>query len=666
MKTIEIRFATKVFIFFSVFMTLVSIVFISSFIVYQSDYITSRLEQKGRLLADVLANTCRIGVFSENEQLLRTSIGGILDPKDLDVVEIFDDNGNLLQRWTRDGAFDSSPDSGAPSMPSQWATADDSMFWKESGQLEFQRKVFSAGSLDSEEALFFGGAEMDSRDRVIGFIHLTLDASSARIRIDSLLYRTLGIGLFFWALGGVIVYFLAKTVSTPIEKLYEGVLSLESGGSFVPPEIDARDEIGRLGIAFNQMADTLRLREECLKEANYTLETVIDSSPLAIVTVNPAGTVSIWNRAAEQLFGWRADEVIDKPCPMESFGEYSGGDSKTCGLSRRIQDGSKPVRGEEFQCPRKDGNLVDVALWTAPLWDDRESVSRNLCLFEDITERIKARERERIHREQLIHADKMVSLGTLVAGAAHEINNPNNFILLNATTLSRVWKEILPILDAHRRQNGEFQVLGYDGSEISEKFLDTCADIQEGSRRIKEVVRDLKEFSKKDDPNSMRPVDINDAVRSAVRMMKHEIRKSTDRFEESYDHMPPIAAHPRQIEQVVVNLIQNSIHALPKKDKYIIVRTVNHADEGFVAIEVEDEGMGISPEDMKRIFDPFFTTRRTAGGTGLGLSISDAIIQRHRGRLVYDSAPGAGTTARVILPYAEAQPEPDEGSRKAN
>ncbi len=787
-RPIRTSFATRLFVMFTLFMTLACGVVLSVLISYQSGDINRRLEQKGRVLATVLATTCRLGVFSKNERLMRTAIHGISNQEEVVEIGIFDEEGHLLQKWFRESDAVRQPETEKIAVPAEAMSggripsSDPSPVW------EFWGPVTSEGPYDSEEALFFAEGPGADKPRIIGFVSLTLDRSQARRRIHALTFYTLGIGAAFWAVGAGIIFFLSRTLSFPLRNLYRGVMTLEAGQPFVPLKIQTRDEIGRLGIAFNQMADTLQRREAHLEAARKTLETVIEASPLAIVTVDREGKVDTWNRAAEAMFGWRADEVRGRPCPLESLAERA----ENCGLARRMAEESAPMAGAKTRCPRKDGGIIDIALWTAPLKGDGGEVQRYLGIFQEITQQleserklresealyrtlvetspdaialtdpkgnyimantqsarfrgydtvqemmderdsvlhhfepaeqeairgyidavkrqgtlrnleykmrrkdgaalitslnlslvhddrgdlvgimgvardmtqwIQARERERMQREQLIQADKLVSLGTLVAGMAHEINNPNNFIMLNATTLSKVWQEILPILEEYHQRHGDFEVLGYGFPEIGEKFMKTCADIAEGARRIKAVVTDLKQYARKEADDTLVPLDLNAPVASAVRLMDHAIRKSTDRFRIDYGRLDPVLGQYQQIEQVVVNLIQNACLSLPSRDRGLRVRTLNRPEEKEVVIEVSDEGEGISPEHQKQIFDPFFTTRRQVGGIGLGLAICETLTVRHGGRLVFESEPGQGTTVRVILPSAETEAAPAERFR---
>ena len=179
-------------------------------------------------------------------------------------------------------------------------------------------------------------------------------------------------------------------------------------------------------------------------------------------------------------------------------------------------------------------------------------------------------------------------------------------------------------------------------------------EMLEGARRIKRIVEDLKDFARRDDAPRLEPVDLSAVVRAAVRLVDNSIRKATTRFELACaDHLPKVRGNPQRIEQVVVNLILNACQALPDPSRAIRVATRHEPQRRAVVLEVQDDGVGIRPEDLSRLTDPFFTTKRDSGGTGLGLSVSAGIVKEHGGLLEFRSAPGAGTTVVLTLPAME-------------
>jgi PAS domain S-box-containing protein len=279
----------------------------------------------------------------------------------------------------------------------------------------------------------------------------------------------------------------------------------------------------------------------------------------------------------------------------------------------------------------------------------------HLCLVHvygsDISERKKAQEEARTRQQQLIQADKMVSLGTLVAGVAHEISNPNTYIKTNAELFSRTWEQVSVVLDEYYRDNGDFALGGLPYSTFRDKAPTLCSSILEGSERIRKIVQELGEFTRSTPSDVTESVEVNQVVHAAITILSNMLKKSTMRFSlDLSDDLPKIFGSFQRLEQVVLNVLQNACQALPNSDKGIIVSTLRGGAEDGVQIVVRDEGGGIPEEALTRIQDPFFSTKRASGGTGLGLSISSSIIQEHGGTLDFVSEIGKGTAVTIWLP----------------
>ena len=274
-------------------------------------------------------------------------------------------------------------------------------------------------------------------------------------------------------------------------------------------------------------------------------------------------------------------------------------------------------------------------------------------LINDITERKIAEELTEIKQKQLIQADKMISIGTLTTGIAHEINNPNNFILINVSVLSRVWNDIQPILNEYYNENGDFLLGGMVYSNSAEKIKNSIDGIFKGAVRIQKITQGLTNFAKKEDDEFTYDydTDINEVIENAIMLTASLIKKSTVNFIVNYNkEIPKIKGNLQQLEQVIINLITNACHALTDTSNKIEIITNYNSDKKIVTIDVEDEGKGIEQEKLKHIFDPFYTTKREEGGTGLGLYISYNIIKRHGGELKVNSEIGKKTIFSVILP----------------
>lgn len=258
---------------------------------------------------------------------------------------------------------------------------------------------------------------------------------------------------------------------------------------------------------------------------------------------------------------------------------------------------------------------------------------------------------------QLIQSEKMAGLGQLVAGVAHELNNPISFIYANLKELRRysaAFSEILRLLKTEAddglspqhlqeklRQIDQKYDLGFIEADI-DKLIDESA---EGSRRVKNVVQNLRNFSRLDE-GEYKAVDLHDGLESTLTLLQPEM-KGRITVHKEYGKLPLVACNPGQLNQVFMNLLLNAVQAIEGEGE-IWVSTCAFDDR--VEIKIRDNGKGI-PEDIRhRIFDPFFSTKPVGKGTGLGLSISYKIIEAHHGKITLESTEGQGTTFTIVLP----------------
>jgi polar amino acid transport system substrate-binding protein len=320
----------------------------------------------------------------------------------------------------------------------------------------------------------------------------------------------------------------------------------------------------------------------------------------------------------------------------------------------KVYQTGEPSKTYDWEAITKDGSKRYVELSVSLIQDAEGRPVGFRGITHDITNRKQAEDQVRLHQEQLFQASKMVALGTLVSGVAHEVNNPNSFIRLNTPTLLEAWESATPILDEYYRENGDFILGGMNYSEMREKIPVLFSGILDGSERIKQIVEDLKNFVRKDISGMTQSVNVNDVLLSAISLISNMIKKSTHRFSVEYAmDLPVLTGQAQRLEQVFINLIQNACQALTDSEKGIFVSTYWDEANNDIRIKIQDQGVGISPESLPQITDPFFSTKHDSGGVGLGLSISSRIVEAHDGRLTFISEVGEGTTAEVFLPVKE-------------
>ncbi len=254
---------------------------------------------------------------------------------------------------------------------------------------------------------------------------------------------------------------------------------------------------------------------------------------------------------------------------------------------------------------------------------------------------------------QLVQSEKMASLGQLVAGIAHEIKNPLNFIYGNTDFLKQYvaqLRELIEILsggelDEATRGKAE-QFRERVNFNFVQEDLDTLVqNFEDGAQRIHAIIGDLRAFSRMD-TDTLRPVDIHEPIELALNLIRHEYRDRITIHKE-YGEVPKVECHSGKLSQVFMNLLANACQAIRQQGD-IWIRSRSH--DGVVEVEIQDSGEGIAREHLNKVFEPFFTTKPVGQGTGLGLSISYGIIQQHRGEIRVASEAGRGTTFHITLP----------------
>jgi polar amino acid transport system substrate-binding protein len=210
------------------------------------------------------------------------------------------------------------------------------------------------------------------------------------------------------------------------------------------------------------------------------------------------------------------------------------------------------------------------------------------------------------------------------------------------------------ILEKYFNEHGDFSLGGPPYSRMRTESARILDEMLDAAKRIKNIVHDLKDFSRKDESDEKEFIDLNTVVKASVRLVASTITAATKNFETHYaKKLPKIWGTPQRIEQVIVNLIINACQALPESGCGISLVTRYHKNAGVVELMVRDEGRGIEPEHIPHLTDPFFTTKREIGGTGLGLSVSVGIVKEHSGTLQFESVLGKGTTVFLSFPVVQ-------------
>jgi PAS domain S-box-containing protein len=394
--------------------------------------------------------------------------------------------------------------------------------------------------------------------------------------------------------------------------------------------------LGYEGIIQDQ---SLRKRmEEELRGANEFLTNIIRSSPNAIFAVDLKGNVILMNKAAEEVLGYRAEDVIGRMNIDQIYPE---------GLAREIMQmmrgpgygGPGRLQSYPLAYPRHDGTTVEGNLSAAIIYDGQGREVATVGIFADLKEVLAMERALHLTQEQLLQSEKLAAMGRLTSQIAHELNNPLYGIM---NTLELLKTEI-PIESKRRR------ILDM---ALSETF------------RLTDMLRKMLSFSKPDEEEKQ-PTDINTILDEILLLVGKQLRENSVQLSATFaPDLGLVHASKNQLRQVFLNMIQNAREAMPDGG-VLTVKTWRGAENVF--IEITDMGLGIAPENIARVFDAFFTTKESVIGVGLGLSVCYGFVKEHGGDISVESALGKGTTFTITLPiWREAPPastEPQAATR---
>ena len=466
--------------------------------------------------------------------------------------------------------------------------------------------------------------------------------------------------LYSYTLGGVAVVALCSLLAMlafqaqllkPLEQFTRQARAV-SGGRYDVAINPAFREFEPLAESFVTMSDALKAREQALNQSRRRLSSVVEAMPSFLAAADGAGMVELWNVEAEKLTGVTAQDALGRPLE-EAAGPLvmilpALEQSAVLGL---------PVKWEKLGLDFGRGRrIVDVLVYPLAT-DDQGGEGGAVLRIDDVTDRIRM-------EEVMVHTEKMMTVGGLAAGMAHEINNPLGGIIMSAQNVAR---RLSPELPANRKAAAE---VGLDLTAMNaylqaRGIFDQVEAIRELGARAGKIVANMLGFSRRSSSGFI-PVKIEELVGRALDLaandyeLKQRLDFKTITVECSYDpDLSEIPVNRSQIEQVLLNLFKNAAQAMSETASTRAPRLwITSRCEGDDAIlEVRDNGPGIPDHIRERIFEPFFTTKEVGQGTGLGLSVSYYIVTTmHKGSIGVQSTPGEGAAFTVMLPLRRAYP----------
>ena len=372
----------------------------------------------------------------------------------------------------------------------------------------------------------------------------------------------------------------------------------------------------------------------CFSDYRYLFNLVPQAIALADVASH---RFEIFNDRFCQLTGYTGDEIQGKTATaLELYAE----DSK----ARLIEavEGTGTLSNWELSLKARGDRIIKTSVFAKRV--DIDGRNYHYLVFTDETDR----KRIESHLQQ---TQKMEALGTMVAGMAHEINNPINLITFNINLLDKVWRDVLPILEQSDRAEPQRKYGGLSFRFLTGNIGQMHHDMGIAATRISKIITDLKNFAKKTEITDIEPVQINRAVNNALRLAQPSINTAGVSVNlQLNEDLPRIMGNQHNIEQIILNLVLNAVQAIAHADGRIDIQTGYDTRNDRIYLHVRDNGRGIAPSIENKIFDPFVTDRLHEGGTGLGLAVTYSLTKAHDGDIHFETRAKQGTVFKVAFP----------------
>jgi PAS domain S-box-containing protein len=629
MKELNIDITIKHKLVFITMFTTLAALFAACLVFIIADYYQHRKTMANELLtlAQVVGNRSSAAILFNEESIIEDTLEVLKAKESITNACIYSPTGDIYASFRRK---DASPEN-FPSMFSQ----------------------FPGYAFTSSRVSVFYHILNDSNSEIIGSVYINSDLREIRQRVEQFVWIVFITGLFSSTIAFLLAFHLQKIIVIPVMRLLKTVNSVAEQKNYSARTIKSgNDEIGQLTTAFNKMLDQLQTRDKALHNQVIFQQNLIDSIPVPVLFKDKDFLFIGCNKAAEEFLGLAKEKIIGRSSSEVFPKDFA---EKNFVMAATLQKGRRKIE-EESTIVFPDGRRFDVVCHKAQIRGQDDQMLGLVGTIFDITVRKRAEEEAELRRSQLIKKEKLASLGTLVAGVAHEINNPNNFIMVNTTTLQEIWENLLAFLDHYYKTHEDFSIGYIPYSTARESIPRLVSGIVDGSERINNIVQTLKKYAKKDTSGMDQNVDINAAVEYSIEMTRNIVNKSTSNLAVNLSSdLPTFKGNAQRIEQVIINLIINSCESLLAQDKAISISTSLAPGHESIILEVADEGAGIPKEVLSHIMDPFFTTKRDTGGTGLGLSISQGIINNHGGSLHLKSTESMGSTAIIKIPVTNKE-----------
>ncbi len=402
--------------------------------------------------------------------------------------------------------------------------------------------------------------------------------------------------------------------------------------------LSTSDEVCITKATNRDVTEKVTARNAVLK-SKILLQAVFDGLSDPMIMISDDLKVNMLNSAASKYFGVSYDEVIGAPCYEVLMGKYEPCEPCFCREAKK----NPPYVRMERQSAKLPGNIEEVRAYYFN--NKKKGVEGAIVQVRDITN-------EKNLERELMHSERLSAIGLLSAGMAHEINNPNNFILFNIPILKEYVDEILPILEGYVADNPDADFCGMSFEEFVHDLDKLLDNMEHGSKRITDIIRRLRDYSMPGDPQFKNTINIESVIQKAVALCRIRFKRKLKNLKvRCQEDLPDIHVNEQALEQVLVNIIINAVQSTDKADSLISIDArLGTGKRRQLIIEVSDNGCGMSKEALNMIFKPFYTTKAHDMGSGLGLYVSNNIIEAMGGQIMVKSELGQGSKFSIMLP----------------
>lgn len=643
-KIVQESFQARIVCFLGLLILVVSVAFTTLYVHHESGSHRVRLTTEGELLVRLLAYNSRLAVFAEQESMLKKAADGILQYNHAVLsATVYAADGKILAKRIRAGKEgrdreEGGPPAGIPPFARLLKGETRIALIEKADRVEFFAPIEAGERYTSPESLYFSETPAGNKGRTIGFVRVILDKKNLNESLHKILVTALFMAALFLVLASFVAYLLARGLTRPLSGLMEGVQTMGQGNLSGRIPVATHDELGKVSLAFNLMAEALEKREaenrgleEQLRfvqkqEAKEEWERTFDTMPDLIAILDEGNCIVRINKSMADRLAISKDEAAGT-----MLYDRLHVDATPADFSRR----SDLLAAGATYCGEVYEEILGSFFFftVSPFLKSDGSIAGSVYVARDITE-------HKNLQTQLYHSQKMEAIGQIAGGVAHDFNN----LLTAIIGFANLAETSMNTDDPNK------QYLGH---------------ILAAADRAARLTQGLLAFSSRQivDPH---PIDVNDVVRSMEKLLARLITEDIEMKTTLLYTELLVMADSSQIDQILMNLAANARDAMPNggvlaletgvyamTDDY--VRTHGYGTVGqYAMLAVSDTGAGMDEVTRSRVFEPFFTTKEVGKGTGLGLSIVYGIVKQHNGFINVYSEPGEGTVFKIYFPLIKA------------